>query len=227
MGNSTSNAANSNLPHNSSRRTQSPASISSRGGSPVPSANGSHRVHKSLRTKKKSLELPDLASLALTPASSGSPNASPHAAFRRPRASSPIPIPISPRPPPSGYPVQSDIPSAAKLTDLTGKSRYRSYLSSVSAYPSMHSVRSDSRERQTAPSDQGSPPRTDISNGRHEFVQEVVHSTIPLALMKAEGEGPRPEHVTVTIKWKSGGRSVILARAGDDYWKGRQPMEYE
>ncbi|KAI0801976.1 5'-AMP-activated protein kinase beta subunit, interation domain-containing protein [Irpex lacteus] len=212
MGNSTSNAANSNLPHNSSRRTQSPASISSRGGSPVPSANGSHRVHKSLRTKKKSLELPDLASLALTPASSGSPNASPHAAFRRPRASSPIPIPISPRPPPSGYPVQSDIPSAAKLTDLTGKSRYRSYLSSVSAYPSMHS---------------GSPPRTDISNGRHEFVQEVVHSTIPLALMKAEGEGPRPEHVTVTIKWKSGGRSVILARAGDDYWKGRQPMEYD
>ena len=91
----------------------------------------------------------------------------------------------------------------------------------------MHSLRSNSREQESAPSDQGSPPRTDLSNGKHDFVQEVVHSTIPLALVKAEGEGPKPEHVTVTIKWREGGRSVILARAGDDYWKGRQPMEYE
>lgn len=60
-----------------------------------------------------------------------------------------------------------------------------------------------------------------------EFVPEVVHSTIPLALVKAEGDVPRPEHVTITIKWRGGGKSVILARAGDDYWKGRQPMEYE
>ncbi|TFY66444.1 hypothetical protein EVG20_g4653, partial [Dentipellis fragilis] len=49
-------------------------------------------VHRSLRTKKKSLELPDLASLTLTPAHS--PNASPHGPYRRPKASSPIPIPI-------------------------------------------------------------------------------------------------------------------------------------
>lgn len=239
MGNSTSNATNPNFSHSHSRRTQSPASISSssRGGSPVPPPNGSvtQRVHKSLRTKKKSLELPDLASLALTPASStGSPNTSPHAAFRRPRASSPIPIPISPHPPPRGFDVQNNLPSAAKLAAMAGNtrgSRYRSYLSSNSAYPSMHSFRSNSRERESdqqgPPSDQGSPPRTEILNGKHEFVQEVVNSTIPLALMKAEGEGPRPEHVTVTIKWKGSGRTVILARAGDDYWKGRQPMEYD
>ncbi|KAI0345893.1 hypothetical protein BDW22DRAFT_1426524 [Trametopsis cervina] len=236
MGNSTSNAANNNLSHSHSpsRRTQSPSSVSSRGGSPAPSSNGSvsHRVHKSLRTKKKSLELPDLASLALTPASSGSPNSSPHAAFRRPRASSPIPIPISPHPPPAQvFGVQNNLPSAARLALANTRrgSRYRSYLSSTSVYPSMHSFRSNSRERESDQqnmSDQGSPPRTDISSGRGEFQQEVVHSTIPLALMKAE-DVPRPEHVTVTIKWKGGGKQVILARAGDDYWKGRQPMEYE
>lgn len=239
MGNSTSNAANSSLAsphsHSPSRRTQSPTSIY-RGGSPSPSSNGSsvsHRVHRSLRTKKKSLELPDLASLALTPASSNSPNASPHAAFRRPRASSPIPIPISPHPPPSnGFGVQNNMPSAARLhmANVTRGSRYRSYLSSASAYPSMHSLRSNSRERDTDhhnPSDQGSPTRTDPGSAKHEFVPEVVHSTIPLALVKAEGDVPKPEHVTITIKWKGGGKSVILARAGDDYWKGRQPMDYE
>jgi len=31
--------------------------------------------------------------------------------------------------------------------------------------------------------------------------------------------------VPVNIVWKGGGTEVILARAGDDEWKGRQPME--
>ncbi|EKM51912.1 carbohydrate-binding module family 48 protein [Phanerochaete carnosa HHB-10118-sp] len=222
MGNSTSNAANTNN-HNShlrpssrrydspTRRTQSP---SSRGGSPVPSSN---RVHKSLRSKKKSLELPDLASLALTPATS--PGASPHAGYRRPRASSPIPIPVSPRTQAPSFRVQNNFASAAQLAlQQNGRgSRYRSYLSS--AHPSTHSFISGDQE-------QGSPPHQEPQT--HEFVPEVVHSTIPLALPKAEGEiGQRPEHVTVTIKWRGGGKSVVLARAGDDYWKGRQPMEYE
>lgn len=224
MGNSTSNAANPNSTSNHSqlqpsssryasptRRTQSPIS---RGGSPVPAAN---RVHKSLRNKKKSLELPDLASLALTPASN-SPGSSPHASYRRPRASSPIPIPISPNNAPSTFRVQNNLPSAAHIAlSQNGRaSRYRSYLSS--AYPSTHSFVSRDQE-------QGSPPRQEPV--KHEFVPEVVHSTIPLALPKAEGEVHKPEHLTVTIKWRGGGKSVILARAGDDYWKGRQPMEYE
>ena len=225
MGNSTSNAANANNQNNhlhpSSRRFDSPTrrtqSPSSRGGSPVPSAT---RVHKSLRNKKKSLELPDLASLALTPASN-SPSASPHAGYRRPqRASSPIPIPISPKNQTSSFRVQNNLAAAAQLalTQNGGRgSRYKSYLSS--AYPSTHSLASGDQE-------QGSPPRQEPQT--HDFVPEVVHSTIPLALPKAEGEVcSKPEHVNVTIKWRGGGKSVVLARAGDDYWKGRQPMEYE
>ena len=174
------------------------------------------RVHKSLRSKKKSLELPDLASLALTPAST-SPNSSPHAAYRRPRASSPIPIPISPQNnAPSTFRVQNNFASAAQIALSNGRgSRYKSYLSS--AYPSTHSF--VSRDQ-----DQGSPPRQEPM--KHEFVSEVVTSTLPVAL-KAEGDVHIPEHITVTIKWRGGGKSVYLARAGDDYWKGRQLMEYE
>lgn len=225
MGNSTSNAANPHSPanhhsqlHPSTRRYDSPTrraqSPISRGGSPVPSAN---RVHKSLRNKKKSLELPDLASLALTPASN-SPGSSPHAAYRRPRASSPIPIPISPNnPPPSTFRVQNNLPSAAYLAlSQNGRgSRHRSYLSS--AYPSTHSF--VSRDQ-----DQGSPPR--LEPVKQEFLPEIVHSTIPVVL-RTEGDVYRPDEVTVTIKWRGGGKSVILARAGDDYWKGRQVMEFE
>ena len=33
--------------------------------------------------------------------------------------------------------------------------------------------------------------------------------------------------VPVKIVWKGGGSEVVLARAGDDEWKGRQPMERE
>lgn len=182
----------------------------------MPSSN---RVHKSLRNKKKSLELPDLASLALTPAST-SPGASPHAGYRRPqRASSPIPIPISPKNQGGSFRVQNNFASAAQLAlQQNGRgSRYKSYLSS--AYPSTHSFVSGDQE-------QGSPPRQEPPT--LEFLPEVVHSTIPLALPKVEGElCHRPEHVNVTIKWRGGGKLVVLARAGDDYWKGRQPMEYE
>lgn len=85
-------------------------------------------------------------------------------------------------------------------------------------------------------------------SNQQEFVQEIVHSTLPLALHKAEanlvvssgvleGNGQpifnrssRPsddlkEPINVKITWRGGGKSVALARAGDDDWKGRQPME--
>lgn len=83
---------------------------------------------------------------------------------------------------------------------------------------------------------------------RPEFIQETVHSTIPLALHKAEEElaavtnnslvelgqpaSHRPsdesrELVNVKITWNGNGKSVVLARAGDDNWKGRQQMEPE
>ncbi|KAG6864713.1 hypothetical protein C0991_007696 [Blastosporella zonata] len=61
------------------------------------------------------------------------------------------------------------------------------------------------------------------------FIPETVLSTIPLALTKAlhrEHEGP-PELVQVKITWRGGGKSIFLARAGDDDWKGRQQMTQE
>ena len=57
---------------------------------------------------------------------------------------------------------------------------------------------------------------------RSEFVQEVIHSNVPVVLGEA-----KPEPVPVNIYWRGGGEKVVLARAGDDNWRGRQPMEYE
>ena len=189
MGNSTSNAANSNP---SESKTQFPRHSSPNGRAQSPNGSPATRVHKSLRTKKKSLELPDLASLALTPASS-SPNASPHSAYRRQRPTSPIPIPTSPNPPPPTFRVQNNLPSAAHIVGSGTKRYQKSYLSS--AYPSSHSFSGRDHE-------QNSPPRQEVPE-KHEFKEEIVHSTIPLALLKAEGDGmARPEHVTVTIKWR-------------------------
>jgi hypothetical protein len=76
------------------------------------------------------------------------------------------------------------------------------------------------------------------------FQQETVRSSIPVALSKAlpnelpaaeeivQQEYPQKEDlladfVPVKIIWKGGGTQVVLARASDDEWKGRQPMEKE
>jgi len=70
------------------------------------------------------------------------------------------------------------------------------------------------------------------------FVPEVVHSSIPTVLGVHTGlavadpeaaASPNQEEllaapVLVKIVWKGGGSHVVLARAGDDEWKGRQPM---
>jgi len=217
MGNTASN------PAPQSNHSQSPV----RRGSPArASSTSSHRVHRSLRTKKKSLELPDLASLALTPASS-SPASSPHGAYRRPRASSPIPIPTSAQPSQPSFRPQNNLPSAAHIafnnardegaSTETYRGRYnKSYL--MSPLPSTRSFMSRVQEI--------SPVRDDNLH-RPEFVPEIVHSTLPLALVKAEEDLDHPEPVSVRIIWRGGGSSVVLARAGDDNWQGRQPMEFE
>lgn len=209
MGNSASNANQSPLHHPSrldspARRTASPA----RGGSPAPSS----RVHRSLRQKKKSLELPDLASLTLTPASSSPQSVSPHNGYRNPRASSPIPIPISARPPVQTFRPQNNLPSAAQLHFKHRKS----YLSS--AYPSTQSFVSGSPP-EPVPEEPPAKPA--------DYVPEIVHSTLPVLLKAEDDSSSKPEPVTVHIKWRGGGRSVILTRAGHDNWNGRQPMEYE
>ncbi|KAI0352596.1 hypothetical protein OH77DRAFT_1523178 [Trametes cingulata] len=213
MGNTSSNpsaAANARL-DSPSRNAPSP----SRGGSPNPS-HTSHRVHRSLRHKKKSLELPDLASLTLTPASSSPASVSPHPGHRRPRASSPIPIPTAANPPPQTFRPQNNLPSAARIDRMRdGHSRYKS---SLSAFNSTRSFQS------AAVPD--SPPRSDVPL-RQGFVPEVVHSTIPIALVKAEEDVHKPEPVDYKIVWRQSGKKVYLIRAGHDNWQGRQPMEYD
>ncbi|PIL22413.1 hypothetical protein GSI_15101 [Ganoderma sinense ZZ0214-1] len=216
MGNTSSN------PQSAHARLDSPARSSHhspiRGGSPNPSS-ASHRVHRSLRHKKKSLELPDLASLTLTPASSmpASVSVSPHPAHRRPRASSPIPIPASANLPPQTFRPQNNMPSAARIDRMgDGRSRYKH---SLSAFASTRSF-------QSTVAAQDSPPRSEAPL-RAEFVPEVVHSTIPIALMKAEEDGHKLEPVNTKIVWRGGGKKVILIRAGHDNWQGRQPMEFD
>lgn len=206
MGNSSSNSARLESP--SRPPSSRPPSSSRPPGSP-PSNGSSHRVHRSLRTKKKSLELPDLASLTLTPASP-SPATSPHAAYRRPRASSPIAIPAPANPPPQTFRPQNNLPSAANIR-MNARSRYASYLDS--AYPSTRDL-----ER---------PPTPELTQPeRPAFVQEIVHSTIPQALIKPDDD-PATDPVPVVVRWRGTARSVVLARAGDDNWKGRQPMVFE
>ena len=152
MGNTSSN------PQSAHSRLDSPARSSHhspiRGGSPNPSS-ASHRVHRSLRHKKKSLELPDLASLTLTPASStpASVSVSPHPAHRRPRASSPIPIPTSANLPPQTFRPQNNMPSAARIDRMgDGRSRYKHSLSAFASTRSFQStVAQDSPPRAAAP----------------------------------------------------------------------------
>ncbi|KAI0074049.1 hypothetical protein K474DRAFT_1665873 [Panus rudis PR-1116 ss-1] len=208
MGNSTSNANHLHL------------EPSTRTSSPHRAASPASRVSKPFRTKKKSLEFPDLASLTLTPATQ-SPQGSPHGQYRRPRASSPIPIPIAAKPPPPTFKPQNNLPSAAHIPGLNHRSRHRSYLSS--AYPSTHSFVSgrDSHSRsppEPVPEEEPARPA--------EYVPEVVHSVLPTPL-RTEDESARTEPVTVLVRWRRGGRSVFLARAGDNNWAGRQPMQFD
>ncbi|OCH87715.1 hypothetical protein OBBRIDRAFT_693012, partial [Obba rivulosa] len=218
MGNSASNPS-------SSPRHDSP----SRRGSPAPSQRdpSAHRVHRSLRQKKRSLELPDLASLSLTPATPSPKSGSPSSSYRRPGASSPIPIPTSPNPPQQVFRPQNNLPSAAHVgfsaTDLPvhpRRSRYRDKSALSSVYPSTRSFYSR---------DQGSPPAESAEEPPvpHEFIPEVVNSTLPLALVKAEEDTGRLEPVSVKITWRGGGTNVVLARRGDDNWQGRQSMGFD
>lgn len=50
---------------------------------------------------------------------------------------------------------------------------------------------------------------------------EVQESTVLSPIQEDLSADPVP----YTIVWRGGGSEVILSRAGDDDWKGRQPME--
>ena len=210
-----------------------------------------HPVHRSLRTKKKSLELPDLASLSLTPAPSyvnNSPNHSPHPHYRRPKPSSPIPIP-SQTGPSNGvdhhyqsYP-RPNLPSTTQMPDVLVQQQPHTH---IPIFPPTQRHRStpnaSTRSFSRPPQATHLPPIRDIEPGREPdpkvipFQPETVNSTIPLGLTQEDIPQPpararlspidEPPHpVDVKISWRGIGKTVFLARAGDAGWKGRQAME--
>jgi AMP-activated protein kinase-like protein/5'-AMP-activated protein kinase beta subunit-like protein len=209
-----------------------------------------HPVHRSLRTKKKSLELPDLASLSLTPAPShlNSPNHSPRPHYRRPKPSSPIPIPSQaaasngvdhhyqsyPRP---------NLPSTTQMPDVLVQQQPHTH---IPIFPPTQRHRStpnaSTRSFSRPPQATHLPPIRDIDQGCEPetrttpFLPETICSTIPLGLAQEDVPQPptrarlspidEPSHpVDVKISWRGVGKTVFLARAGDAGWKGRQAME--
>ncbi|OAX44317.1 hypothetical protein K503DRAFT_729679 [Rhizopogon vinicolor AM-OR11-026] len=284
MGNTASNNSQNSRSPVPSRRIDSSPRRQAPSHSPSPNP---HQPHRSLRKKRKSLELPDLASLTLTPAASyhNSGNSSPLSPYRRPlRTTSPIPIPTpafnngtmnnasntgtSPRGRQPNLKVTGNRDtdtanySAELLLDqppsthipVHHRPRGSPYFRGASLrYNSTHSF--TSRGQSTQPRMQElyaeSEIDTSVQPDPSGFIQETVHSTLPLALHKAEeeiadsanvdpaGENgqliKRPddsheetkEPVSVKITWNGGGKNVVLVRAGDDNWKGRLPMELD
>ena len=218
MGNTTSNAS-------------SPTSRAIGGPPPAPTTEV---PHPSLRTKKKSLELPDLASLSLDPRGRQAKSAS-------------IPIPVT-APSPFRHYQQSQHPQPRaprhlpSTTDVDLVANYPPF-----PRPNPAAPRGRQQQQQVARMqelyNQSQQPAHPPSPHRP-FPQEVVRSSIPVALAKAlpnelppaeeivQQEYPQKEDlladfVPVKIVWKGGGTQVVLARAGDDEWKGRQVMEKE
>jgi hypothetical protein len=208
-----------------------------------------HPVHRSLRTKKKSLELPDLASLSLTPAPShlNSPNHSPRPHYRRQKASSPIPIPAhSQAPNGADHHYQSharptQLPSTTQMPDVLVQHQPPTHIPVFPPSQRLRSTQSTSRSFSRPSQATHLQPINDVDPAREQeakvapFVPETITSTIPLGLTQADVpqpptrarlspiDEPSPP-VDVTISWHGGGKSVLLARAGDANWKGRQVM---
>ena len=239
MGNSASNASNP-----STRTTTRDASPPPKPGIP----------HPSLRTKKRSLELPDLASLSL--AQHHNP---------RGRQTKPIAIPTTP-PPPFSYnqpqPTQRarHLPSTTDILPTADVNITPPLQQNFPPFPPAPRPNPAPRGRQQpiSPKQQQqqaarmkiqelynqSQQPTHSPSRHHSFQQEVVRSSIPVALTKAlpnltppaadivQQEYPQKEDlladfVPVKIIWKGGGTRVVLARAGDAEWKGRELMEKE
>jgi hypothetical protein len=220
MGNAASTQPGSKPSSSNHRRISSkPPTESSR------TKSSSDQPHnRPLRHKKKSLELPDLASLGLgiTPSASTS---STHRDRGRPAHSSPINIPVSPH--------------------LGGRARQRpqnnpSYIVNDSdddetvAYKEPEPERRERGRQPRAPSRDHPPPA--------QPAPQIIHSAISTGLRKTNGavrnnsEGTiaptsrrstAEDPVDVKIVWSGGGTNVVLARAGDDDWKGRTIMERE
>lgn len=63
--------------------------------------------------------------------------------------------------------------------------------------------------------------KSDADPKDSDYPQVVVRSSIPQPTRK---ESLEVKPVMVKITWNGGGKNVLLARAGDDDWKGRSQM---
>lgn len=253
MGNTTSNANNGHRTVAGSspdQPTRSPR-IHPRNHSNSPSPGLPHR---SMRTKKRSLELPDLASLSLSPATTQR---------GRPPKAQPIPIPANPGPPnnnlaasdrPRVLPSTSDFvhpPSTHQPFPPPPRNQPPLFRGAPTArqQPPISARQQQAQQRiqelynqsQHVPPPAILPPLSPTGEDPTSpgFVKETVKSSIPIALglgavVVADDQGllstaMRDDPVTVPTKitWRGGGKTVILARAGDDDWKGRTIMERE
>jgi hypothetical protein len=226
-------------------RSPAPAAHAASTSSPSPTPNNPHR---SLRQKKKSLELPDLASLALSP-SAGGGQATPGGGRRATvGTSSPIPIPMSPAhqqgaPAPARAP--RALPSQSNLDELLNAPAHPGARAHFRGGPLPYSSTRSFRDAPPPPRPAGpaapaatanagpAPPRP-IEKSLQ--VHPTVASGLPNPLGGADGLGSdgtrrkrdRPVPVPYKVVWRGhAAQSVVLARAGDSYWKGRQPMEKE
>ncbi|KAA1469717.1 hypothetical protein DENSPDRAFT_849080 [Dentipellis sp. KUC8613] len=216
MGNAASSQSPSPSPHRSRSQSHPYPHPTPRPDAPSP-APRPPPVHRSLRTKKKSLELPDLASLTLTPAHS--PNASPHGPYRRPKASSPIPIPTSPQNPLSkehsyhsfGPQRPPHLQSATQISlnvavpDVVGPATVTQPSTHIPIYPpnqrprtgnpyySSHS-RPDLRYNSTrsfSSRNQPAPVEEEHHDPDEPFRTETIHSTIPIGISLTKAEAAR------------------------------------
>ncbi|RDB14544.1 hypothetical protein Hypma_016349 [Hypsizygus marmoreus] len=219
MGNTSSNA---NSPRHST--------IAPRPRQPSTSPTPGH-PHPSLRTKKKSLELPDLASLSLS-SSRGRQHSNP------PKSAS-IPIPVHNHnltaiPGEAGRtraPITLPSTTDVLIADHTPPSTHQRLPYPPPSRAAAHTRSARIQELYNQSQAPSHPPPGPAPPPP--FVQETVHSSIPIALGKAVRDTSNALHdgppilVPVKITWRGGGKSVYLARAGDDDWKGRLLMDRE
>lgn len=287
MGNTSSNSARGQATHadtpsrSASRKSRSQHPQNHRDAPPPPSSPSPARTqgdanqrsvddksqtsqkrlpHRSLRNKKKSLELPDLALALSPPNGAGSAGAGISGPYRRPQASSPIAIPIRSSQNGSAAP---DEPRLKTIPTAQGNVNGQPPpMAEVIVQPPMDARGSANSHMRGGPlpynstrsfggAGRGRPLPSFVLHAQQAnmFSPEDIHSSIPLALRKAElsgGEGeqvePLAESVShnakrdstegvqpaqVCVVWRGGGKSVFLIRAGDSNWKGRQPMEFE
>jgi len=143
-----------------------------------PAPTISATIRYSLPSKRKSLELPDFASLTMTAVAAPSP-------------SSAIPIP--------GQPVA------------------RAFYPQVTGTPEEDYEDDDEDDDD----DEGSDDDDEDEDERG-FKRFTVVSTLPPAILPEADKDIQP--VAVRITWSGSGKKVVIARAGDDAWKGRTVM---